>query len=269
VTSCHAGLNERLQSLIFPIVRFRAKCWLPFLLVAVSLGCSAEAETTARTETSDGTSTGVAPVTPAALAPTTTGQEPTTSTGQGTTTFTDQPRIQGGCRLGKLKARDHVSARCVFYDVNGPTLGFVANELAFGVRDPDGGTWHAAMTSLDPSWSFPTVPTDLAVRASHAEVHAAALEAFGSCGSGRRRGMESVPRQAVGTRTGSRAQVTRRSPRRPIGAHSTSRCAGLPTPRVGGERHSPADFRSVGPQEHRLRRGDRSRSEDRRRAEPP
>ena len=137
-------------------MRFRAKFWLPFLLVAVSLGCSARAETTARTETSDGTATGVAPVTSTALAPTTTGQGPVTSTGQGTTTTTDQSRSKA-CRLGKLEARDPVSARCVFYDVYGLELAHVALQIAFGVRHPHRGTWHAASTEWHVSWSFGSV----------------------------------------------------------------------------------------------------------------
>lgn len=129
-------MKERLQSLIFPIVRLRTKYWLPSLLVAVSLGCSAEAETTARTETTDGTATGVAPVTPPTLAPTTT---------------TDQSTRSKACRLGELEARIHVSARCVFYDVYGATLAKVASQLN-GVRD-DNGTWSAALMRKTVSWS--------------------------------------------------------------------------------------------------------------------
>ena len=134
-------------------MRFRAKYWLPFLLVAVLLGCSAEAETTARTETSDGTATGVAPVTPATLAPATTDQEPVTSTGQGTTTTLDESRSKA-CRLGKLEARDYVSARCLFYDVYGLELAHVALQLDSGVRAPDSGAWWTALTGWGVSWSF-------------------------------------------------------------------------------------------------------------------
>jgi len=93
------------------IVRFRAKSWLPFLLVAVSLGCSAEAETPR----------------------------------------TDHSRSKE-CRLGELEARDHVSARCVFYDVHGSNLAGIPAQLQFGVRD--GGAWWAALTRLNVSWSF-------------------------------------------------------------------------------------------------------------------
>ena len=120
-----------MQSLIFPIVRLQTKYWLPFLLVAVALGCSAEGDTTARTQTSDDTATGAAPVTSTALAPATT-----------------------GCRLGELEAADHVSARCLFYDVYGLELAHVALQLAFGLRHPDRGTWHAAATWYQIPWSF-------------------------------------------------------------------------------------------------------------------